>query len=85
MGLVAALACSLLPSRLAAAVGLMVLTALVVVVAQAPDNAYYTQSLQAWSQGRFIRFHGLSRWLGWLWPYAAAGWLLMRVGARNEG
>jgi VanZ family protein len=84
LGLLAALACCVLPSRLAAAVGLMVLTAQVVVVAQAPENAYYAQSLQAWSQGRFIRFHGLSRWLGWLWPYAAAAWLLVRVGARDE-
>jgi VanZ family protein len=84
LGLLGALACSLMPPRLAAALGLMVLTALVVVVAQAPDNAYYAQSLQAWSQGRFIRFHGLSRWIGWLWPYAAALWLLLRIGARDE-
>jgi VanZ family protein len=84
LGLLAALACSRMPRRLAAALGLMVLTALVAVVAQAPDNAYYAQSLQAWSQGRFIRFHGLSRWLGWLWPYAAALWLLLRIGARDE-
>ena len=26
-------------------------------------------SLQAWEQGRFIRFHGLAQWVGWLWPY----------------
>ena len=26
---------------------------------------------QLWEQGRFLRFHGLSQWLGWLWPYAA--------------
>ncbi len=84
LGLCAALVCTLMPPRLAATVGLMVLTALVAVVAQAPDNAYYTQSLQAWSQGRFIRFHGLARWIGWLWPYAAAGWLLLRVAARDE-
>ncbi len=84
LGLAAALACCLMPPRLAAAVGLMVITALVALVAQAPDDAYYAQSLQAWSQGRFIRFNGLARWLGWLWPYAAAAWLLGRVGARGQ-
>ena len=28
-------------------------------------------TLEVWEQGRFIRFHGLSQWLGWLWPFAA--------------
>ena len=72
------------PRRAAAAVGLVVLTALVALVTQAPSDAYYASSLQAWEQGRFIRFHGLSRWIGWLWPYAALGVLLWRV-ASNEG
>jgi hypothetical protein len=34
-------------------------------------SAYFDQSLNVWEQGRFIRFHGLSQWLGWLWPFAA--------------
>lgn len=38
---------------------------------RAPETAYFAQTLQTWEQGRFIRFHGLSQWLGWLWPYAA--------------
>ena len=71
------------PRRVAAAVGLVVLTALVAVVTQAPSDAYYASSLHAWEQGRFIRFHGLSRWIGWLWPYAALGVLLWRVGASD--
>jgi hypothetical protein len=60
--------------------GLVVLT-LVVGVAQA--DPYFAQSLQAWEQGRFVRFHGLAQWIGWLWPYGAMGWLLSRLGARN--
>jgi len=36
-----------------------------------PEVAYFAQSLQIWEQGRFIHFYGLSRWLGWLWPYMA--------------
>ena len=65
--------------RLAGALGLVVLTALVVLVHHAPPDPYFAQSLRAWEQGRFIRFHGLAEWIGWLWPYAAIGWLLARA------
>lgn len=44
---------------------------------RAPDTPYLAQSVQIWEQGRFIRFHGLSQWLGWLWPYAAI-WVGLR-------
>jgi len=74
---------SLAPRRLIAALGLMVLTALVMLVARAPADPYYAQSLQAWEQGRFIRFHGAAQWAGWIWPYAAIGYLLARVAARD--
>jgi len=70
--------------RLAAGLGLLALTALVVLVAQAPADPYYAASLQGWEQGRFIRFHGLAEWVGWLWPYAAMAWLLARL-ARRDG
>ncbi|MEO8059446.1 MAG: VanZ family protein [Burkholderiales bacterium] len=76
---------SLVPRRAAAGLGLIVLTALVVFVAQAPSDPYFSQSLQAWEQGRFIRFHGAARWVGWLWPYAAIVYLLARLPARDEG
>lgn len=46
---------------------------------QSPEVAYFAQSLQQWEQGRFIHFHGLSKWVGWLWPYAAMGVALHRV------
>ena len=36
-------------------------------------------TLQAWEQGRFIRFNGLAQWLGWLWPYAVLVYVLLRV------
>jgi hypothetical protein len=73
-----------LPSRGAAAVGLIGLTALVVLVSQAPADPYYSQSLSAWEQGRFIRFHGAAKWVGWMWPYAALCYLFTRVVARDE-
>lgn len=73
-----------LPRRAAAALGLVVLTALVALVTQAPADPYYALSLQGWEQGRFIRFHGLAQWVGWLWPYAAMLYLLVTLGARPE-
>jgi VanZ family protein len=64
-------------------VGLMVLTGLVVGVAQAPADPYFAQNLQAWEQGRFVRFHGLAQWVGWLWPYAAIAWMLSRLAIKS--
>lgn len=84
VGCVLALGLAFLPPRGAAGVGLMALTALVALVAQAPADPYFAESLQAWEQGRFIRFHGAAQWVGWLWPYAALVYLLMRVMARDE-
>lgn len=75
---------SVMPRRAAAGLGLMALTALVTVVAQAPSDPFFAQSLQGWEQGRFIRFYGVARWVGWLWPYVAIAYLLARLGARDE-
>ncbi len=74
---------SAMPRRAAAGLGLVVLTALVTVVAQAPSDPFFAQSLQGWEQGRFIRFYGVARWVGWLWPYAAIVYLLVRLAARD--
>ena len=51
---------------------------------QAPASPYFAESLQAWEQGRFIRFHGLAQWVGWLWPYAALVYVLLRVSRRER-
>ena len=84
-GLTVALLLAWAPRRATAGLGLMVLAALVAVIAQAPADAYFAESLQAWEQGRFIRFHGVAQWVGWMWPYAAMAWLLVRVTARDSG
>jgi hypothetical protein len=53
--------------------------------ASAPADPYFAASLQLWEQGQFIRFHGMSQWVGWLWPYAAMAWLMARLaGARQD-
>jgi VanZ family protein len=78
-----ALAAAPLSQRLVMALALMALTGLLVLVHQAPTDPYYAQSLQAWEQGRWVRFHGLAQWVGWLWPFAAIGWLLTRLSARG--
>jgi hypothetical protein len=65
--------------RACAALGLVALSAGSVLVAQAPSDPYYAESLAAWEQGRFIHFHGLAQWVGWLWPIAAGGVLFFRL------
>ena len=45
----------------------------------ASADAYFAMTLQTWEQGRFIRFHGLIQWLGWLWPYALLVYLVHRL------
>ncbi|MFT3953658.1 MAG: hypothetical protein QM722_04435 [Piscinibacter sp.] len=84
LGTLLAVLLALLPRRVAAGVGLVALSGLVALVAHAPADPYFADSLQAWEQGRFIRFHGAAQWVGWLWPYAALAYLLSRVAARGE-
>ena len=79
-----AVALTWLARRAVSALGLVALTALIVLVTLAPADPYFAQSLQAWEQGRFIRFHGASQWIGWLWPYAALGHLLAMTSLRAD-
>lgn len=72
------LAC-LLPRRVNAALGLVVLTSLIALVTAAPTDPYLSVSLQAWEQGRFIHFYGLAQWIGWTWPFVSLVWLLWGV------
>ena len=84
LAMVTAIVLTRVPPRACAALGLMALTALVALVAQAPSDPYFADSLQAWEQGRFIRFHGAAHWVGWLWPYVALAYLLARIGAQDS-
>lgn len=60
-----------LPRRLCHVGMLLCLAVSLSLLNRAPASPYFAQSLELWEQGRFIRFHGLSQWLGWLWPFAA--------------
>jgi VanZ family protein len=62
-----------------AVLGLVVLAALMALIHLAPSDPYYAETLQSWENGRFIRFHGLSRWFGMVWPYVAWVWLAVRL------
>jgi VanZ family protein len=81
-GGIVALVFSLCSRRVSAALGLMVITALLIFVTQAPANPYFAQNLQDWEQGQFIRFHGVSQWVGWLWPFLAMAYLIELALAR---
>ena len=71
------------PSRAFAALVLLALGVYLSILNQAPEGPYFAQTLQAWEQGRFIRFNGLVQWLGWLWPYAVLGYALSLIWQRD--
>jgi len=83
-GLLLAMLMLAVPRRGCAAVLLLVLVVHLSVLNQSPASAYFTDTLQAWEQGRFIRFNGVAQWLGWIWPYAVLVYVLLRV-SRREG
>lgn len=85
LGLIFALALGLLSlalgHRSAAVLSLLAWVLALALLNRAPEVPYFAQSLQIWEQGRFIRLHGLTQWLGWLWPYAAL-WVGLRLALR---
>lgn len=74
-----------LPTRWILGIALLALAALAALVSHAPTDPYFAQTLQAWELGRFVHFHGLAQWIGWLWPFGAIAWLLVRLGDRDAG
>lgn len=88
-GLVLGLALGLLlipvPARAALALGLLALGVQLTLLNQAAVDPYFEQTRQVWEQGRFVRFNGLTQWLGWLWPFAALVHLLTRISSAAAG
>lgn len=79
LAVVLALLCALVPWRASASLLLLALGVYLSLLNQAPESPYFAQTLRAWEQGRFIRFHGLAQWLGWLWPYATLSYVLSLI------
>lgn len=84
LGLLLGLLALFIPRRGCTALLLLALVLHLSVLNQAPASAYFTHTLQTWEQGRFIHFHGLAQWLGWLWPYAAMVYVLLRLSRRDR-
>ena len=82
-GAVVAVLLAWAPWRVSGALLLLSLGVYLSLLNQAPESPYFSQTLQAWEQGRFIRFHGLAQWLGWLWPYAALAYVMTQIGRRD--
>lgn len=82
-GLLLGLAALRLPVRGAAALGLVAVGVQLALLNQAPADPYLEQTRQVWEQGRFVRFNGLTQWLGWLWPFAVLAYLLLRLSGRE--
>ena len=81
-GVLAVLAClglCLAPARVCLVLMLVLLVWQLALLNNASADVYFAQTLQAWEQGRFIRFHGLIQWLGWLWPYGLLAYLVARL------
>jgi VanZ family protein len=72
------------PRRLCGALLLVALIGHLSLLNQAPESAYFAQTLATWEQGRFIRFHGLAQWLGWIWPFATLVYVLMALSSRSR-
>lgn len=47
-----------------------------VVLNLTPENPYFTETLQSWSQGKFLNFNGAARFLTLFWPFFALWYLL---------
>lgn len=71
------------PRRLCGALLLMGLVLQLSLLNQAPESAYFAQTLATWEQGRFIRFHGLAQWLGWGWPFAVLVYVVAALSRRR--
>lgn len=53
-----------------------------VLVNIAPENPYLAASLAVWRQGHFLNFNGLTRFVSWIWPFGALGYLMFLAGER---
>ena len=79
LGWLSALLMVRLPSMVLMRTMLLIQTAVLCVVNLVPSSTYFAQTVQTWEQGKFIRFHGLTEWLSWGWPFALMVWGVMHL------
>ncbi len=66
---------------------MVLMVAVVIMTNVLPPNPYSWASGQSWWLGRYVHFNGLSRWLGFVWPFLAAcylAWRLEQYGLRRR-
>ncbi|WP_084652112.1 VanZ family protein [Ottowia thiooxydans] len=73
-----------IPARVCGVLLMLALAAQVALLNAAPESAYFAATLQSWEQGRFIHFHGLAQWVGWLWPYVTFAYLVFQTARLNR-
>ncbi|MEJ8845705.1 VanZ family protein [Variovorax rhizosphaerae] len=73
-----------LPRRMCGGLLILALVVHLGLLNQAPESAYFAQTLATWEQGRFIRFNGLVQWLGWVWPFATLGYVVLALTRRGR-
>ena len=64
--------------RVLLALGILLAVGLqAILLNHASADSYANINMQYWEQGSFVRFYGLGQWLGWLWPYLLACFVLI--------
>ena len=58
---------------------ILMLAICLVTVNAAPANPYFTATMQAWAQGKFLNFNGAAQFLSLFWPFLALWFLLHRT------
>lgn len=79
LGWLSALLLVRLPALVLIRTMLLIQAAVLCVVNLVPSSTYFAQTVQTWEQGKFIRFHGLTDWLSWGWPFALMVWGVMHL------
>lgn len=50
-----------------------------------PDNPYYVETVQTWTQGKFLNFNGVAQFLAMLWPFCTLWFLFHPMHKRRAG
>ncbi len=45
------------------------------------SDYYSNLETHTWLPGQFIRFYGITRWLGWVWPWIVMFYIIVQIGS----